>query len=57
MGGFKLKQELMTSPVTTIEKFNGKTKLPEGKPYGHDQTDDSAVSSISPATLLMIIWS
>jgi hypothetical protein len=31
MGGFKLKQELMTSPVI-IEKSKNKTKLPEGKP-------------------------
>jgi hypothetical protein len=45
------KQELMTSPVTTIEKFTGKKlNLPEGKTIVvSDQTDDSAVYINIPA--------
>lgn len=45
------KQELMTSPVTTIEKFTGKKlNLPEGKTIVvRDQTDESAVYINIPA--------
>jgi hypothetical protein len=47
------KQELMTNPVTTIEKFTGKKlNLPQGKTIVvRDQTDESIVYINIPAII------